>query len=61
VKHALVQLTRGLRSGMSYCGAHSLAEMQVKAVFVQMTSVGLAESRPHDVAVLYAGQMREQE
>jgi IMP dehydrogenase/GMP reductase len=46
---------------MSYCGAHSLAEMQVKAVFVQMTSVGLAESRPHDVAVLYAGQMREQE
>ena len=52
VKDALAQLTGGLRSGMSYCGAHSLAELQEKAVLVQMTSVGLAESMPHDVDVL---------
>jgi IMP dehydrogenase len=52
VKDALAQLTGGLRSGMSYCGAHSIAEMHEKAVFVRMTPVGLAESMPHDVEVL---------
>jgi IMP dehydrogenase len=52
VKDTLAQLTGGLRSGMSYCGAHSIAELQEKAVFVQMTPVGLAESMPHDVEVL---------
>jgi IMP dehydrogenase len=48
----LAQLVGGLRSGMSYCGAHSIDELQDKAVFVRMTPVGLAESMPHDVAVL---------
>lgn len=52
VKDTLAQLLGGIRSGMSYCGARTIEEMQAKAVFVQMTSVGLAESLPHDVEVL---------
>jgi IMP dehydrogenase len=45
----LKQLVGGLQSGMSYSNAHSIPELHQKAVFVQMTPVGLLESRPHDV------------
>ncbi|MCJ7622154.1 MAG: IMP dehydrogenase [Anaerolineaceae bacterium] len=51
-RELLKQLIGGLRSGMSYSNAHSLDELHKKAVFVRMTSVGLQESRPHDVEVL---------
>jgi IMP dehydrogenase len=46
------QLIGGLQSGMSYCNAHSVDELFEKAVFVRMTQVGLAESRPHDVEMI---------
>jgi IMP dehydrogenase len=46
------QLIGGLQSGMSYCNAHSVDELYEKAVFVRMTQVGLAESRPHDIEVI---------
>jgi IMP dehydrogenase len=46
------QLIGGLQSGMSYCDAHSVDELYEKAVFVRMTQVGLAESRPHDIEVI---------
>ena len=46
------QLIGGLQSGMSYCNAHSVDELYEKAVFVRMTQVGLAESRPHDVEII---------
>jgi IMP dehydrogenase len=52
VTDALAQLVGGLRSGMSYSGAHTLSELWEKAVFVRMTEVGLAESMPHDVQQL---------
>ena len=51
-RELLKQLIGGLRSGMSYSNAHSLDELHEKAIFVRMTSVGLQESRPHDVEVL---------
>jgi len=46
------QLAGGLRSGLSYCGAKSIAEMQKNAEFIKMTSAGFIESQPHDVDVM---------
>ncbi|MGI8588657.1 MAG: IMP dehydrogenase [Chloroflexia bacterium] len=45
----LTQLVGGLRSGMSYCGAVTLAELREKARFTRLTPAGLRESLPHDV------------
>ena len=49
VDEVLHQLVGGVRSGMSYCGARSIKEMQEKAEFVKITPAGLRESHPHDV------------
>jgi IMP dehydrogenase len=46
------QLVGGLRSGLSYCGAKTIAEMQKNAEFIKMTSAGYIESQPHDVDVM---------
>ena len=51
-REVLGQLIGGVQSGMSYCNAHRVDELHEKAVFVRMTEVGLAESRPHDVEVM---------
>lgn len=51
-REVLTQLIGGLQSGMSYSGAHTVEELQQKAVFVRMTGAGLRESGPHDVEVL---------
>jgi len=51
-REMLAQLVGGLQSGMSYTNAHSVGELHERAVFVRMTQVGLAESRPHDVEVM---------
>ncbi|KPI86597.1 guanosine monophosphate reductase [Leptomonas seymouri] len=48
----LKQLVGGLRSGMSYCGAHNIPEMQQKARFVRMSGAGLRESGSHDISKL---------
>ena len=37
----------GLRSCMSYLGAHCLPELVERAEFVRITSAGLRESHPH--------------
>ena len=46
------QLTGGLRSGLSYCGAKTILEMQINAEFVKITSAGYIESRPHDIDIM---------
>ena len=51
-REVLNQLVGGLQSGMSYSGAHSLEELQEKAIFMRMTGAGLKESGPHDVEVI---------
>ena len=51
-REVLTQLVGGLQSGMSYSGAHTVEELQQKAIFVRMTGAGLKESGPHDVEVL---------
>jgi len=46
------QLVGGLRSGLSYCGAKTIEEMQRNAEFVRITTAGYIESHPHDVNVM---------
>lgn len=48
----LKQLTGGVRSGLSYCGAHTIAQMQANAEFIKMSRAGFAESQPHDVSLM---------
>jgi IMP dehydrogenase len=45
------QLVGGLRSGMGYCGAANLKELQEHSHFVRITSAGLRESHVHDVII----------
>jgi IMP dehydrogenase len=49
VNEVLSQLVGGLRSGMSYCGAHNLGELRRNAEFVRVTEAGRKESGIHDV------------
>ena len=52
VTDILKQLTGGVRSGLSYCGAHNILQMQDNAEFIKMSRAGFAESQPHDVSVM---------
>ena len=45
------QLVGGLRSGMGYCGARDIGELQHKARFLRISSAGLRESHVHDVII----------
>ncbi len=45
----MTQLIGGLKSGMGYCGAGTLAELRTNAEFIKITNAGLRESHPHDV------------
>jgi IMP dehydrogenase len=49
VDELLYQLVGGLRSGLSYGGAHTIDELQAKAEFIQVTPAGIRESHSHDV------------
>jgi IMP dehydrogenase len=46
----VAELVGGLRSGMSYSNAATIADMQTQARFVRITTAGLKESHPHDVS-----------
>ena len=46
----LYQLVGGLRAGMGYCGAKNIDALK-DARFVKITSAGVVESHPHDVAI----------
>jgi IMP dehydrogenase len=45
------QLVGGLRSGMGYCGAANLKELQERSKFVRISPAGLRESHVHDVII----------
>ena len=51
VSDTIFQLVGGLKSGMGYCGAESIAALQERAEFVRVTPGGLRESHPHDVTI----------
>ena len=50
LSEVVYQMMGGLRAGMGYCGAGSIAEL-MNARFVRVTSSGVAESHPHDVTI----------
>jgi IMP dehydrogenase len=43
------QLVGGLRSGMGYAGAATIADLQERGQLVRITAAGLKESHPHDI------------
>jgi len=51
VADVLFQLIGGLRSGMGYCGAATIRELQTETEMVRQTDAGLKESHPHDVTI----------
>lgn len=46
----MYQIIGGLRAGMGYCGAPTIAQLK-GAKFVRITSAGMRESHPHDVTI----------
>ena len=50
LSETVYQLVGGVRAGMFYCGAKDIETLQ-RARFVRITSSGMHESHPHDVAI----------
>ncbi|MDB5249303.1 MAG: inosine-5-monophosphate dehydrogenase [Segetibacter sp.] len=50
VNEVVYQFTGGLRAGMGYCGAKTIAELQ-QAQFVRISNAGMRESHVHDVVI----------
>ncbi len=50
LSEVIYQLIGGIRAGMGYCGAATLEDLR-KAQFVRITSAGVTESHPHDIAI----------
>ena len=50
VQEVIYQLVGGLRSGMGYCGAHTIEELH-NAKFTRITNAGVLESHPHDITI----------
>lgn len=49
VKDVILEITGGIRSGMTYVNANSLAEIRERARFIEMSTSGASESRAHGV------------
>lgn len=45
------QMLGGLKSGMGYCGMHTIEELRKNARFVRITNASLIESHPHDISI----------
>ncbi|OYU43368.1 MAG: IMP dehydrogenase, partial [Burkholderiales bacterium PBB4] len=45
------QMAGGIRASMGYCGCPTIADMQDKAEFVEITTAGIRESHVHDVQI----------
>ncbi len=50
LSEVIYQLVGGLRAGMGYVGARDVVALK-EAKFIRITSSGVAESHPHDVAI----------
>lgn len=51
VSDIIFQIIGGLRSGMGYVGAATIADLRENSQFVKITNAGLRESHPHDVQI----------
>ncbi|MEM5793619.1 MAG: IMP dehydrogenase [Candidatus Aenigmatarchaeota archaeon] len=54
VSEVIKKLIGGIRSGMSYCNAFTIEELQKNAKFIKMTEHGLRESNYHDVSYVFS-------
>jgi len=52
VKDVIQDLMGGIRSGMTYCGASTIKDLQRKAQFLEVTTAGRIEGSPHAVGRL---------
>ena len=50
LNETVYQLVGGIRSGMGYCGARTISELQT-ARFVRITASGVVENHPHDITI----------
>lgn len=50
VSEVLYQYVGGLRAGMGYCGAATIADLQT-AQFTRISNAGIKESHPHDIKI----------
>ncbi|MBO5771508.1 MAG: IMP dehydrogenase [Alistipes sp.] len=50
LNETVYQLVGGIRSGMGYCGARTIKDLQ-KARFVRITASGVVENHPHDITI----------
>jgi IMP dehydrogenase len=51
LEEVMVQYIGGLRAGMGYCGAATIADLQDKGQFVKITAAGVKESHPHNITI----------
>lgn len=51
VEDTVFQMLGGLRSGMGYCGARNIKELQENSSFVKISAAALRESHPHDIHI----------
>ncbi|NCT82263.1 MAG: IMP dehydrogenase [Comamonadaceae bacterium] len=51
VVQVIFQMAGGLKASMHYCGCGTIADMQNKAEFVEITTAGMRESHVHDVQI----------
>ena len=51
VEDTIFQLIGGIRSGMGYCGAHTIEELKENGKFVKISAAALKESHPHDIHI----------
>ena len=58
LSETVYQLVGGVRAGMFYCGAKDIETLQ-RARFVRITSSGMHESHPHDVANQRSAQLQQ--
>ena len=49
VQDVINGLVKGIQSGLSYCGAHTIEEMQKNAEFIRITEAGWHESQTHGI------------
>jgi IMP dehydrogenase len=51
LSEVMYQMLGGLRAAMGYCGARTVGDLYESGRFVRVTSSGIRESHPHDVAI----------
>jgi IMP dehydrogenase len=52
VKEVVLDIMGGIRSGLTYCGAETIKDLQRKAQFMEITPAVRVENSPHAIGRL---------